>query len=108
MTIEEAITCEREKAEEQRYYANFEKGSMYQACLRRAEKHDQLAGWLEELSRRRVEELFRKTNEKAIIDKAIDEFVKKLKEHGFTCNFDWEYYDEIAEQLRAGASDGNV
>ena len=39
----------------------------------------QLAEWLEELSRRRVEELFRKTNEKAIRDKAIDDFQEWIK-----------------------------
>ena len=36
---------------------------------------EQMVEWLEELSRRRVEELFRKANEKAIRDKAIDDFV---------------------------------
>ena len=39
-------------------------------------------------------------HDREIRNKTIDEFVKKLKEHGSTCNFDWEYYDEIAEQLK--------
>ena len=41
-------------------------------------------------------------HDREIRNKTIDEFVKKLKEHDCTCNFDWEYYDEIAEQLKAG------
>lgn len=44
-----------------------------------AKEHEQLADWLEELSRRRVEELFRNTNEKAIRDKAIDDFQEWIK-----------------------------
>ena len=39
-------------------------------------------------------------HDREIRNKTIDEFVKKLKDHGSTCNFDWEYYDEIAEQLK--------
>ena len=39
---------------------------------------EQMIEWLEELSRRRVEELFRKTNEKVIRDKAIDDFADKI------------------------------
>lgn len=47
-------------------------------------------------------------HDREIRNKTIDEFVKKLKEHDSTCNFDWEYYDEIAEQLKAGVLDGNI
>ena len=39
---------------------------------------EQMIEWLEELSRRRVEELFRKTNEKVIRDKAVDDFADKI------------------------------
>lgn len=49
-TLEEAIAHAREKAKEQRYYANFEKrGSMVQSCLQCAEEHEQLSKWLEKL-----------------------------------------------------------
>ena len=47
-------------------------------CDRCVQESKQLVRWLEELSRRRVEELFRKANEKAIRDKAIDDFVDKI------------------------------
>nr|DAW88756.1 MAG TPA: hypothetical protein [Bacteriophage sp.] len=50
MKIDEAIEHAREKAKEQRYYANFEhNGMMYQSCIKCAEEHEQLAEWLEEL-----------------------------------------------------------
>lgn len=48
-------------------------------CIECAEECEQLASWLEELSRRRVEELFRKTDGKAIRDKAIDDFQEWIK-----------------------------
>lgn len=49
MNIDEAIEHAREKAKEQRYYANFEhNGMMYQSCIKCAE-HEQLAEWLEQL-----------------------------------------------------------
>jgi hypothetical protein len=54
MTIDEAIEHVREKAKEQRYYANFERnGMMYQSCIKCAEEHEQLAEWLEELKEMR-------------------------------------------------------
>ena len=68
---------------------------------------EQMVEWLEELSRRRVEELFRKTDEKVIRDNAIDEFadkiislcvdgefMKRFNEFPATTTF------EIAEQLK--------
>ena len=92
--------------------------------------YEQLAEWLEELKEYRktnlnpsmIKDLVRSEKkahrialenaekidsyvdefEKNIRNKAIDDFVKKLKEHDCTCNFDWEYYDEIAEQLKVG------
>lgn len=55
MTIDEAIAHAREKAKEQRYYANFERnGMMYQSCIKCAEEHEQLAEWLEELKQYRT------------------------------------------------------
>ena len=68
-----------------------------------------LAELLEELSRRRVEELFRKTNEKSIRDKAIDDFVKMAYEELLYSECLTEIdIDYIAEQLKAGVSDGNI
>lgn len=50
MNIDEAIEHSREKANEQRYYANFEhNGIMHQSCIKCAEEHEQLADWLEQL-----------------------------------------------------------
>lgn len=85
MTIEEKITHEREVAAIQRNNNKLNKtlgviSPYYKTdCIKCAEEHEQLADWLEELSRRRVEELFRKTNEKAIRDKAIDDFQEWIK-----------------------------
>ena len=50
MTLDEAIKHARDKANEQKYYARFEKKAfMYQSCIQCAEEHEQLASWLEEL-----------------------------------------------------------
>lgn len=50
MNIDEAIEHAREKANEQRYYTNFEhNGTMHQSCIKCAEEHEQLADWLEQL-----------------------------------------------------------
>ena len=50
MNIDEATEHAREKANEQRYYANFEhNGIMHQSCIKCAEEHEQLADWLEQL-----------------------------------------------------------
>ena len=49
MTLDEAIQHAREKAKEQMYYANFERGSNFSSCIKCAGEHEQLAEWLEEL-----------------------------------------------------------
>ena len=49
MTLDEAIKHAKDKAQEQRYYAQFEKGSMHHSCVECADQHEQLAKWLEEL-----------------------------------------------------------
>lgn len=49
MTLDEAIEHAKGKAREQRYYTNFEKGTMRHSCVECAEEHEQLAEWLEEL-----------------------------------------------------------
>ena len=53
MTLDEAIKHARTKANEQNYYANFERGKHNQSCKKCAEEHEQLAEWLEELKKYR-------------------------------------------------------
>ena len=77
MTIEEAITRERELAERNRRYCEKYKGLEHVTyynpnCLKYAEEHEQYAEWLEELSRRRVEELFRKTDGKNPVAQTVN------------------------------------
>lgn len=48
MTLDEAIKHARDKANEQKYYASFERGKHIQSCKKCAEEHEQLAKWLEE------------------------------------------------------------
>ena len=108
MTIEEAITRERELAERNRRYCEKYKGLEHVTyynpnCLKYAEEHEQYAEWLEELSRRRVEELFRKTNEKAIRDKAIDDVLEILKRYNVPFNCDANY--EILQLRECGSND---
>lgn len=75
MTIDEAIEHSREKAKEQRYYANFERnGMMYQSCIKCAEEHEQFAEWLEELKAMRNLD---KTNFSDGYNRGIDDFLKE-------------------------------
>ena len=53
MTLDEAIKHARDKANEQNYYASFERGKHIQSCKKCAEEHEQLARWLEELKQYR-------------------------------------------------------
>ena len=53
MTLDEAIKHARDKANEQNYYASFERGKHIQSCKKCAEEHEQLARWLEELKKYR-------------------------------------------------------
>ena len=102
ITLDEAISKQREIAETQRL--------LYEACilkeqnthfLRQAEEHEQLAEWLEELK------AYRECNV-CEYNKAIDDLSNILKE-----NYDYlpqilsqeafdGYIDEHAEQLKAG------
>lgn len=100
MTIDEIITEERDNAE-------FSKANDYDKS---ADYHNQIAELLEELKAYREnsngynkEDI--ELNRNAMYNKAIDDFVEKLKDHNYTSNFDWEYYDEIAEQLKEGGKD---
>lgn len=128
MTIDEAIAHAREKAKDQRYYANFEKNTlMYRSCVKCAEEHEQLAEWLEELKQLREntngyskEDI--ELNRKAMYNKAIDDFVNKISEsnqghwrvtryeHGEavseTMSYDIGTIRLIAEQLKAGEHNG--
>lgn len=110
MTIEEAIVEYREKAKYFKTTTNVAYGL----------KLDQIADWLEELSRRRVDELFRKTDEKAIRDKAIDDlsimFISEIKndsvipifvkecETKFTATEVINIFSRTVEQLKAGGN----
>ena len=88
MTIDEAIECERNH----RLYPEY---------------HEQLAEWLEDYKRIKMfipldQEL------KAEYNKAIDDFVKMAYEELLYSEHLTEIdIDYIAEQLKAGASDGN-
>lgn len=99
MTIDEAIAHARE--------VSSRKFDDRVHCIRCSEFYKQIAEWLEELSRRRVEELFKKTDEKVIRDNAIDEFADKI----ISLCVDGEFMNrfnefpatttfEIAEQLK--------
>ena len=101
MTIDEAIDLMYDEADGRDY-------------------HCQIAEWLEELKDYRDKnkfvvridcfnsEEFKDMAVKLVKEqrnKVIDDFVAKLKEHKYTCNFDWEYYEEIAEQLKVGGTE---
>ncbi len=82
---------------------------------RAKEEHEQLAEWLEELKAYREnsngynkEDI--ELNRKAMYNKAIDDFAKKMKELcevGEISVFGWNrIVDGIAEQLKAGDNNG--
>lgn len=124
MTLDEAIAQERAKAQEQRYYANFENNTlMHQSCVRCAEEHEQLAEWLEELKAYQQQHIAlcekHDVNTVEELDvKAINDFakwlenkkylMKEIQEHDFC----YTHYDELKsnyvvaeyleEQLKAG------
>ena len=49
MTLDETIKHAKEKANEQNYYASFERGKHIQSCKKCAEEKEQNEDWLEEL-----------------------------------------------------------
>ena len=113
MTLDEAIAHARAKAQEQRYYANFEKNTlMHQSCVRCAEEHEQLAEWLEELKAIKEEigtDEWIMEHDRLIRNGAIDDFAYKiiiLCDDGEFINRFNEFTAttilEIAEQLKAG------
>ena len=105
MTLDEAIEHAKDKANEQKYYASFERGKHIQSCKKCAEEHEQLADWLEELKE------LRETNFNYIqlmdcryrdgYNKAIDDLTEKIVGYGT-----YDYYGnvidvlEIAEKLK--------
>ena len=105
MTLDEAIQHARDKANEQNYYASFERGKHIQSCKKCAEEHEQLARWLEELKDRRETNF----NYVQLMDcryrdgyrKAIDDLTEKIVGYGT-----YDYYGnvidvlEIAEKLK--------
>ena len=105
MTLDEAIKHARDKANEQKYYASFERGKRIQSCKKCAEEHEQLAEWLEELKDRRETNF----NYVQLMDcryrdgynKAIDDFAEKIAIYG--TYDDWGnvvHVLEIAEKLK--------
>ena len=132
MTIDEAIERERRKAKEQRkdnenceYKAEYGcKGCAdyyFNSCIECAEEHEQLAEWLEELKALKnglnikcdsLNEALEK-GKKIGYNKAIDDFVKEIKEeikvdkNGFNSYYEVQCIDvlevlKIAEQLKSG------
>ena len=119
MTLDEAIKHAKEKANEQNYYASFERGKHIQSCKKCAEEHEQLADWLEELkmykalSPRELVSAKQKNDRvieyskgfdfgyKTAYSKAIDDLTEKIVGYGT-----YDYYGnvidvlEIAEKLK--------
>ena len=131
MSIDEAIAHAREVASEQKRRSgicvqNNSECDKFSACLKCSEEHEQLAEWLEELKMlRELKDEHRKIGNiegfNKGYDKAIDDFVEKLKsecrEHYIDCDpyfggiTDSILYEddieEIAEQLKAGENNVN-
>ena len=126
MTIDEAITQEREKAKIHRFNSCHVDAELYaddpeeienakERCIKCAEEHEQLAVWLEELKAYRKIGTVEECKESVLdiekaYNKAIDDFVKALcieyapisdkmqKEYENVCL----RFEKIAEQLKAG------
>ena len=111
MTLDEAIKHSKDKAREQMYYANFERGSNFSSCIKCAGEHEQLAEWLEELKlyKSKFKEILLYDHEIAeikIYHKAIDDFAEKIATYGTYDDYG-NVVDilEIAEKLKAGRRD---
>lgn len=123
--LDEAIAHEREVAENHRKSAKYAKDrfstegmqNLYrQNSIKEAEKHEQLAEWLEELKAFR-ENKWTDIYIKRGYDKAIDDLMNKLCDHcmqqtnecyKLECPFCTDGCDivNIAEQLKAGSTNG--
>lgn len=106
MTIDEAIKHARDKANEQNYYACFERGKHIQSCKKCAEEHEQLVSWLKELKElREFKAIYQKGMDCSyatfMYNKAIDDLTEKIVGYGT-----YDYYGnvidvlEIAEKLK--------
>lgn len=124
MTLDEAIEHARDKANEQNYYASFERGKHIQSCKKCAEEHEQLVSWLEELKElREFKAIYQKGMDYSyatfMYNKAIDDLTNKLTSDEFQkYNLDFvfetskslsynecisafcEYIEEIANELK--------
>lgn len=124
MTLDEAIEHARDKANEQNYYASFERGKHIQSCKKCAEEHEQLVSWLEELKElREFKAIYQKGMDYSYVtfmyNKAIDDLTNKLTSDEFQkYNLDFvfetskslsynecisafcEYIEEIANELK--------
>ena len=119
MTIDEAISRIREVAEKHR--SNIVPKERYhnmpwidknnEVSMKSAEENEQLAEWLEELKRRREydgEIIGSGTLNNAYnqgYNKALDDIVTIIKERvGMDWEWDFDFIEEIAEQLKAGGN----
>ena len=102
----------KEKANEQKYYAQFEKGTMHHSCVSCAGEHEQLAEWLEELKANKdtSAEVYESGYKRGYSDgyaKGIDEFARRLKYENrqtmsTTVKYSFEeFVDKIAEEMRS-------
>ena len=115
MTIDEAIDYQREMARLNRsehesdciFYGKevVDRGKKPK-CLKRAEKHEQIAEWLEELKVYQQHKIICNKGYNAGYNKAIDDFVKmaydELLYNEHLTEIDIDY---IAEQLKVGGDD---
>ena len=103
MTIDEAIEHAKRKAQQQRYYANFEKNLMRKVCVNCAEEHEQLAEWLEELKCYRNDNDFSEYADKlykTAYNKAIEDFVEKLMEYCSMSDMNQKIIKQISKKLK--------
>ena len=110
LSIDEAIAHAREVAKENREkpISTIQEEIDFMRCAR---ENEQLAEWLEELKTNRIAlekaNGYLEANYRLGYNKAIDDFVIKIKERvGMDWEWDFFFIEEIAEQLKAGNSNG--
>ena len=117
MTIDEAIAHAREVASEQKRRSgicvqNNSECDKFSACLKYTKDHEQLAEWLEELSKRRNEDYDYLANIHQNIGyrKALDDLLGGMNQITYNCQDADELFEKIcdlAEQLKAGGVNEN-
>lgn len=113
MTIDEAIAHAREVADENiKESIDTFPSLKSKNCIKCAEEHEQLAEWLEELKANRITlkkaNGYLEANYRLGYSTAIDDFVIKIKKRvGMDWEWDFFFIEEIAEQLKAGNSNGS-